>query len=103
MAEMPEGGAELERVARRSPGRGPSVSGQVGDGLVELPGTQRRPELDDGLDLGGSGVPSEWRTPGGTTIVSPARAMSCWPLRVKRAWPEVIDEAFFLVRGGCAR
>ncbi len=33
-----------------------AVSGQAGDGLVELLGAQRRPELDDGLDLGGSGV-----------------------------------------------
>src|ERR1022692_214074 len=38
----------------------------------------------------GPGFPSEWRTPAGTTIVSPALAMSSSPSRVKRASPEVM-------------
>src|ERR1022692_145934 len=53
---MPEGGSELERVARRAPGRGPAVGGQACDGLVELLAPQRWPQLDDCLDLAGSGV-----------------------------------------------
>ena len=56
MAEVPEGGAELERVARRAPGRGLAVGGQAGEGLVPLLGAQRRAELDDAVDLGRSGV-----------------------------------------------
>src|ERR1700722_18347561 len=53
---MPEGGAELERVAGRAPGRGSAVGGQAGDGLVELPAAQRWPQLNHSLDLGGSGI-----------------------------------------------
>src|SRR5580704_15748169 len=55
-AEMPEGGSQLERVARRAPGRGPAVGGQARDGLVELLAPQRWPQFDDCLDLAGSGV-----------------------------------------------
>src|ERR1035438_5258443 len=38
----------------------------------------------------GPGVPSEWRTPAGTTIVSPALAVSSSPSRVNRASPAVM-------------
>src|ERR1022692_5092849 len=64
VAEVPEGGAQLERVARRAPGRGPAVGGQAGDGLVEFPGVQRWPQLHDSLDLGGSGVSLGMAHPG---------------------------------------
>ena len=50
MAEVPEGGTELERVLRRAPGRGLAVGDQAGEGLVPLLGLQGRAELDDALD-----------------------------------------------------
>jgi hypothetical protein len=56
VAEVPEGGAELQRVARRAPGRGLAVGDQAGEGLVPLLGVQGRAELDDAVDLAWSGV-----------------------------------------------
>ena len=56
VAEMPEGGAELERVLRRAPRCGLAVSHQAGQRLVELLGVQCRAEFDDALDLAWSGI-----------------------------------------------
>jgi hypothetical protein len=56
VAEVAEGGAELERVLGRVPGRGLAVGYQAGDSFVKLPGEQCRARFDDALDLGGSGV-----------------------------------------------
>jgi hypothetical protein len=42
VAEVPEGRAELERVARRDPGRGLAVGDQAGKGLVQFLGVQGR-------------------------------------------------------------
>ncbi len=56
MAEVPEGGAELERVAWCAPGCGLAVGDQAGEGLVQLLGAQGRAGLDDALDLVRSGV-----------------------------------------------
>ena len=41
-------------------------------------------------DLGTPGVALGWRTPAGTTTVSPALAVSSSPSRVNRASPEVM-------------
>src|SRR5215467_9645121 len=54
MSEMPEGGAELERVQWCAPLRGLAVGHQPRQGLVPLLARQRRAELDDRLNLGRS-------------------------------------------------
>ena len=87
VAEVPEGGAELERVLRCAGRRGLAVGGQAGEGLVELLGLQCRAVLDDPVDLGRSGFSTECGTPAGMTTVSPALATCSWPLRVKRTSP----------------
>ncbi len=65
MAEVPEGGAELERVARRAPGCGLAVGDQAGEGLMQLLGAQSRAQLDNALDLVRSGVSLGVRHAGG--------------------------------------
>jgi hypothetical protein len=56
VAEVPEGGAELERVLRGTCACGLAVGSQTGGGFVELLGLKRRAAFDDGVDLGSSGV-----------------------------------------------
>jgi hypothetical protein len=56
VAEVPEGGTELERILGRAPGRGLAVGHQAGDSFVKLLGEQCRAQFDDALDLAGSGV-----------------------------------------------
>ena len=47
-------------------------------------------ERAGGVKMGNDRSPSEWGTPAGTTIVSPALAVSSSPSRVNMAWPEVM-------------
>ena len=54
--EVPEGGAELEDVPGRAPGRGGEVGDQAGEGLMPFLRAQGGTELDDALDVGGSRV-----------------------------------------------
>jgi hypothetical protein len=80
----PTGGEVTRLSCRKCQKAAPSWSGLRGaplgvvrpsaarDGLVELLAPQRSPQFDDRLDFAGSGVPSKWCTPAGTTIVSPA-------------------------------
>src|SRR4029077_15493948 len=56
VAEVPEGGAELERVLRRAPGCGLAVGHQPGEGLMPFLGVQCRAEFNDAFDLARSGV-----------------------------------------------
>src|ERR1700689_3752316 len=56
VAEVPEGGAEPERVPWRAPGRGPAIGYQAGHRLVELLAAQRGPELDYRLDVEEAGI-----------------------------------------------
>ena len=63
-AEMPEGGAQLERVTRRAPGRGPAISGQARDSLMEFLAPQRWPQFHHCMDLGASGVSLGMTYPG---------------------------------------
>src|SRR5215468_12686826 len=56
VAEVPEGGAELQRVLRRARGRGLAVGHEAGERLVPLLGVQRWAEFDDALDLARTGI-----------------------------------------------
>ena len=65
MAEVPKGGAKLERVLGCASGRGVAVGDQAGEGFVELFGQQGGTELDRALDVGCAGVPFRVGYPGG--------------------------------------
>src|ERR1700683_1724607 len=65
MPEVPERGAELQRVFRRAPGRGLAVGDQAGQVLVELLCEQGRAEFDNALDLAWPGVSLGVRDAGG--------------------------------------
>ena len=97
VAEVPEGGAELQGVLGRPPGGRPPVGHQAGQGLVELLGVEGRTELDHAGDLDVPRFPSEWGTPAGTTMVSPALAVIGSPSRVKAASPGDDGEPLLLV------
>ncbi len=65
VAEVPEGGAELERVPRRAPWGGLAVGHQTGDSFVKLLGEKRRAQLNNALDVGLPGVPLRVRDASG--------------------------------------
>ena len=87
VAEVPEGGAELERVPRRAPGRGLAVGHQVASAWCHsLACNAGRSSTMPSISPG-PGFPSECGTPAGTTMIWPARAMRCSPPMVKWASP----------------
>ena len=60
MAEVPEGGAELERVFGCASGGGVAVGDQPGEGLVPFFGLQSGAEFDDASMSTVPALPSEW-------------------------------------------
>jgi hypothetical protein len=98
VAEVPEGGAELERVARCAPGSGLAVGDHPGKGLMQFLSAQRRAKLDDALDLARPGVSLGVRDTGRDDDRLARSGDAFLPVEGEVGFAGQDDESFFLAR-----